>query len=251
MLIGNLGCSTWRLPRPRAKDVHPEVKASEQTAIEDFERRRNTAEVQAARTQLEQGNFAAAQTMVDAVLARAPEHPEALSLATELELAEEDITDDEQSLDGLAVIQSAPTSHAQKLLQQALSARAAGDIEGAVTAAKQAMDAERGNSAIPLAFSVHLLKSGHADQAVMLLTFAATRFPGRPEIHRALGAAHLQAGNLEEAQVVLQTALSLDSAHPLSYFLIGQALSEQGQPQRTAEMFRRASRLDSRYPQPF
>jgi Tfp pilus assembly protein PilF len=320
MPLALVGCAALRSPQSRARDVHPQQQERKHEAIEDYERRRNQAELQAARTRAEQGDLSGCATAVENVLRRDPNNRDARLLMADVHLGRENTAAAEKLLRELVtenpgepqaqhalalllestgraaearplfqkaaaeapdnplyaasykssddanssgVNQSsgaksagreeltaiAGTSEGRSRLQQSLALMEADDAAGSARVALTAMEVEPHNRQLPLAYSVHALRSGHPSAAVTALEAAARRFPAAPEILRALAAAHLDGGNPQAAQVVLRQALSLDNADPLSYFLLGQVLRQQGQPREAEQAFAQAHRLDPRYPQ--
>jgi tetratricopeptide (TPR) repeat protein len=95
-----------------------------------------------------------------------------------------------------------------------------------------------------LNLSILLIHRGQLDEALPLLTQAATIAPRDPRIHEQLGHLYLQEGQLPNAQHEFEAAVALAPGSGADHFLLGQAYSRQGLSRQAQSEFARAAVLN-------
>ena len=88
LLILSTGCATMGLPDPPVEDVAKKRKQRTEDAVRDFERKRNFAEFQAAKSQYERHDAKGCRATLQRLLQREPGHVDARLMLAELHLAE-------------------------------------------------------------------------------------------------------------------------------------------------------------------
>lgn len=210
-----------------------------------------------------------AQAEIQAVLARDPNHAQALhAMAMVLESVEAPSLAREYyrraaeaapANEVFRVSYQGPTQESQEtrdgtddaesaesagLMRRASQALAAGQTKAAMHLLRTAMATEPQNPQIPLHASLDALRRGQTDFAVTVLREASKRFAGNAAIHRVRGLALYRQGEFHASQVALQQALSLDNSDALAYFLMGFSLQRLGQEEAAERHFRQARQLD-------
>jgi Flp pilus assembly protein TadD len=71
------GCRSFALPKPPVKDVAVEREKRKAVAVEQFEQRRQKAELTAAKAASRRGDWASCQSILEGVLRRVPQHRDA------------------------------------------------------------------------------------------------------------------------------------------------------------------------------
>lgn len=82
-----VGCASW--PKPSIQDVAVEQKKRKGELIESFEKKRDTAQFEAAMVRWREGDMAGCSELVNKLLDRTPEHRSGRLLRAELRLIED------------------------------------------------------------------------------------------------------------------------------------------------------------------
>ncbi len=100
VLVWASGCAWW--PRPDTLDLGQERHDRKREAIEEFESRRNEAQLLAARHAWDQGDAEHCRESLESLLGRDPQHREAGLLQVELELLEGNLAHAQAAVERLA-----------------------------------------------------------------------------------------------------------------------------------------------------
>ena len=273
------GCSSMNWPITPVEDVVKLRQQRKHTALEEFSRRRDWAEYQAADNAWNRGDMIRCRESLERLLSRNPRHVEAHVLLAKLhsnsgqnaealtQIKEAIVVEPENKQlisyrdtllaghrlggsPGIACVENADTdapSSAAELLAAGESALAEGDSVRATELFNKAVSVVPHDPQIPTAAALAALKLNHPQTAVELASAALNRFPRSAKIRRILGVAYYRSGDYESSQVVLQQALSLDNSNALTYFLQGCTLTKLGQSEAAESYLRRAAEIDPRY----
>lgn len=264
------GCSSFRFPITPVEDVVELRKQRKNEALQEFEQRRNWAEFNAAQTAWNQGDAMRCRETLKRLLARNPNHAEALELKAKLDeegekpmqsadfvqVASFDSPPQAQPPTGSAKLAEragftgdTALAEAARLLAEGEKALSAGDCQAAMEFFNLSMSVIPNDPQIPTLAAVSALQLNRLEIAVCIAKQAITRFPGDASLHRTAGLACYRSGDYESSQVVLQQALSLDNTNALTYFLQGCTLSKLGKIEAAEAHLRQAAKLDPRYAQ--
>lgn len=210
LLAGLSGCKSTAPQAVQLDDISPVRVNRKQQALEQFESDRGEAEFQAALDHWEQGEIAACEERLSALLARQPGHQSAVLLLAETKLAAR---------------QSQP---ALELL-------------------KGLVNADPEDEQCRLSAAVLALRYNEPRFAVDLLQTAPVAESPSSGLLRTLGVAHYRCGDYAAAQAALEHALVLDNTSALAYFLMGCTQSRLGQKPSADAAFEQAARLDARF----
>jgi tetratricopeptide (TPR) repeat protein len=208
-----IGCKAAAPQAVQLDDISPTRLDRRKDAIEEFESNRNDLEFHAALDLWEQGEAAACQERLAAILARQPGHTPAALLLAETKLA------------------ARQPSEAAELLK------------GIVKVTPQDEHCRRDAAVLALRYNESQL-------AVDLLQTAPAPQSPSPALLRTRGVAHYRCGDYAAAEAALEQALVLDNRSALAYFLMGCTQSRLGQKSRADAAFEQAARLDARFGNP-
>jgi hypothetical protein len=184
--------------------------------------------IQQAVHDYEVGNLQAARNGAEAVLARFPEHHEALCLAASLALAEKRFPDAQQYLRrSLAAAQSA-RDKARSLTGLRELGALTGDMDSAEENARRAMLTDPASVQYAMGFAEVLLQRKKLDAAMEILRSSITRFPRDPDPCIALGNLLIRANRHKDALVFYDMGLQRDPNASAAHFNASVALTMLG-----------------------
>jgi Tfp pilus assembly protein PilF len=192
------------------EDISPLRTDRQQRVVEEFEADRDEAEFHAALNHWEQGEVAACEERLLAILARQPQHQSAVLLLAETRLAAKQIQPATDLLQGM-------------------------------------IDHDPVDEQARLSAAVLALRYDQPQLAIELLRGAPPDQPPSAPLLRTLGVGYYRCGDYAAAQAALEQALDLDNGSALAYFLMGCTQSRLGQKSRADAAFEQAARLDARF----
>jgi predicted O-linked N-acetylglucosamine transferase (SPINDLY family) len=194
-------------------------------------------EIQAGLALHQAGRLAEAQAVYRRVLARAPDHPQALHFLGGALLQAGD-TAAAIELIGRAVALEPQNGFAQSNLGEAHLR--AGHWSAAIACARRAIELEPRLAAPYVNLGAALTHLGQTDEAIAACQQAVDRFPDRAHAHSNLGLALQAAGRLDEAVAAFERAMALAPHVGEIHVNLGNALKEQGRLDSAIVAYRRA-----------
>ena len=117
------GCAHWRMPEPEIPDIKPIRKERAADVIESFEKHRNEAEYQAAKSFWKQGQRDQAVTSLESLTRRSPTHVAGQQLLMEILLVQGKVDRAAVVADSTASLDDARIWHARGLVYDTLGRR--------------------------------------------------------------------------------------------------------------------------------
>ena len=223
-LLAMIGCAHFKPPQPVVEDAARPPEKQQAEIVEDYELRREAAELEAARTRAEHGDLSGCHAAIESLLARNPAHREARLLMADVQLARENIPAAERVLLGLVqdYPEDAASHHALALLYESSGRvelarahfqRAAAIVPDdpfvALSALGSSSTAHTAAQIAATAATVALATSPTPEAAAVRAVIAAAQTPaGQQAIHEALGL--LQQADDEGALTLLRKAGELE-----------------------------------------
>ena len=278
------GCAQLKGLTGRLSDVSNELQdvsvhrqQRKRTVVEDFDRRRDGSQYQAALGCWERGDVQGCESQLVGLLQRNPDHFEARlaladlcleqgrSAAAERQYRELTERHPQQAQShysyGLFLELAGRTHEAAERFRRAaaiepdnpdyadFAASSGNGLEISAAAASTPVASTSVGPQDPVlaaASAANLLQAGKVDSALKLASSASKRHPSNVRLKHALASAQFESGDPTSAQVTLQQALSLDKGNALTYFLLGYALKAQGDDAAAQRHFAKARQLDPR-----
>ncbi len=194
-----------------------------------------------ARLRHRDGDLAAAKSLYDSVLARAPNHAEVLQLKGILH------AQSGAPADGLALLKRAVALAPADARIRANLAKLRldlGDIDGAVADYAAADKYDPGNPSLAFNFAGALARAGQYDEAIGRLETARERAPNNPEVLANLGNLYRFTGRMDLSRDALEGAVAAAPDNPETHHSLGATLAALRDYTRAALQFREALRLD-------
>jgi len=132
------------------------------------------------------------------------------------------------------------------LIFKAQQAIVAGDLRSADALLVRAVGSDVQDPQVAIRAGVMVMRYGHAEIAVDVLTTATERFPESATVWRALATAHLAQDNTTAARAALEKSLSIDNSDSLAHYLLSSTLRKLGEAEAADGHAEQARRLDPR-----
>lgn len=116
-------------------------------------------------------------------------------------------------------------------VQKAWKRFAVGDLQGAISQAREALEADRFDPGIPAALGYFLVEQGALEEASTLLLRSLEYWPGYAPLHWYLGHLHQRRGDVPAAASALRLACRLDPALDEAAFSLAWVLHDLGELQ--------------------
>ncbi|MFQ5995187.1 MAG: tetratricopeptide repeat protein [Acidiferrobacterales bacterium] len=197
-------------------------------------------ELEQALVHHEAGRLEEAEALYRAVLAREPEHPDALHL---LGVIAHELGDhaNARTLIAQAIAHHPGAAQYHYSLGEVLNAL--GETEAAIAAYARACDLDPTNAQAHNNRGIALHSTGRLPEAVAAFEEAIRRAPDLAEAHYNLGRARQESGALPEAIEAYEQALALEPSDPDAHNNLGIALAGQGRLREAIAAFEQALSL--------
>lgn len=283
------GCAGWTTPWAEVPNVRPARLQRARDTAATIDKERDTIELQAARCDLDQGNVGGCRALLERILERNPNQPEAQQLMAKVaSLERKPVQREMQTSADASADRENPSENPVKQVsfqdelnsaarpdldwesgdsnppeppmndgegeprwfEEGQAALSAGDLSHAEDCFSSAVENAPGDASLAHRAALAALRHDAADLAVHLSQQGLRDSPDCVGLYQLLGAAQYRRGEWEDSAEALRKALSLDNSNPLSYSLLGCTLTRLGQTEDAQAHFREARQLDPRYELP-